>query len=117
MCSFLDRSSRLTIATSGAGLVALQPWLVFLEVPLFEGHHHLPWWCHPQHPFAPGCQPRLLEQVVLLQSALGGVVVLIQWVAALVALVLALQWLFGALCLLMCFLVLLPFSCCLHEVF
>nr|GMC93835.1 hypothetical protein Iba_chr05bCG6190 [Ipomoea batatas] len=115
-----------TVATSSAviwifgitqGLVALQPWLVFLEVPLSEGHHHLPWWCHPLHPFAPGCQPRLLGQVVLLQSTLSGADVLVQWVAALVALVLALQWLFGTLCLLMCFLVLLPFSCCLHEVF
>nr|GMC95579.1 unnamed protein product [Ipomoea batatas] len=88
-----------TVATSSAviwifgvahGLVALQPWLVFLEVPLSEGHHHLPWWCHPLHPFAPGCQPRLLGQVVLLQSTLSGAAVLVQWVAALVALVLAL---------------------------
>nr|GMC69180.1 protein FAR1-RELATED SEQUENCE 5-like [Ipomoea batatas] len=53
-------------------------------------HHHLPSWFHPQHPFALGCQPPLLGQVVLLQSALGGAAVLVQWVAPLVALVLAL---------------------------
>nr|GMC95875.1 protein FAR1-RELATED SEQUENCE 5-like [Ipomoea batatas] len=55
--------------------------------------------------------------VVLLQSALVGAAVPLQWVVPLVALVRALQWMFGALCLLMCFLHLLPFACYLHEIF